>query len=59
MGGNWKLNPTTIDGAKKLATELVGLNTDVKDVDVVIFPPFPLLPLIQPALKGTNIKVRP
>jgi triosephosphate isomerase len=57
MGGNWKLNPTSIESAKKLAGDLVSMNQNSKDVDVVIFPPFTLLPLINPMVQGSKIKV--
>lgn len=57
MGGNWKLNPTTISASTSLVTDLSKLIADINSVDTVIFPPFPLLPIIQPKLKGTNIKL--
>ena len=57
MGGNWKLNPTTITDATNLASELVRLSSDARDVDVVVFPPFPLLPFVREKLKDSSIKV--
>lgn len=58
IGGNWKLNPTSIEAATKLAADLVALTKDsAKDVDVVIFPPYPLLPLVHPHLKNSNVKL--
>lgn len=55
MGGNWKLNPTTIEAAVKLTKELVSATSDITTVDTAIFPPFPLLPLVQPHLHGSRI----
>lgn len=57
MGGNWKLNPTTITDATNLASELVRLSSDARDVDVVVFPPFPLLPFVREKLKDSSIKL--
>jgi triosephosphate isomerase len=58
MGGNWKLNPTTLEAANNLAKSVAALTKDVKNVDTVIFPPFPLLQTVVANVQGSNIKVR-
>lgn len=40
---NWKMNPATLDGAKKLFIDIRKEARNVTDVDVVIAPPFPYL----------------
>eukprot|EP01033_Poteriospumella_lacustris_P012143 gene12143-8686_t len=57
MGGNWKLNPTTVDAAIKLTKDLVSATSDISTVDTAIFPPFPLLPLVQQHLQGSRIQL--
>jgi triosephosphate isomerase len=57
MGGNWKLNPTTVSDSVALAAGLAKLCSDVKDVDILIFPPTTVLFPVKEALKGTNIMV--
>ncbi len=58
MGGNWKLNPTTVEAANNLATGVANLVKDIDTVDAVVFPPFPLLGLVKSKIAGTNVKVR-
>lgn len=58
MGGNWKLNPTTVAAATSLVTELSGLVKDITTVDTVIFPPFPLINIVKSKLEGSRIRVR-
>lgn len=57
MGGNWKLNPTTLDAAVKLTKDLVSATSDITSVDTVIFPPFPLLSLVQQHLQGSRVQL--
>lgn len=57
MGGNWKLNPTSVKGAESLAADLASSLRPFPTVDSVIFPPFPLLPAVQAKLKDSGIKV--
>ncbi|KAL1519482.1 hypothetical protein AB1Y20_023000 [Prymnesium parvum] len=63
IAGNWKLNPSTLAGAKALlqllaanqrAVETSG-RTDLPDV--AIFPPFPFLAIALEMVQGTGIKV--
>jgi len=57
MGGNWKLNPTTLETATKLAKDLVSLTESIATVDTVIFPPFPLLSSVHDHIKSSGIKL--
>jgi len=57
MGGNWKLNPTTISAATSLASNLASLVKDIDSVDTIIFPPFPLLGPVHAKISGSNVKL--
>lgn len=57
MGGNWKLNPTTLDAAVTLSRELRSLTKDISTVDAVIFPPFPLISNVHSELSGSSLHV--
>eukprot|EP00981_Chlorochromonas_danica_P008286 scaffold2089_cov189-Ochromonas_danica.AAC.5 len=57
IGGNWKLNPTTVKAAETLVKDLTHLVKDIHTVDTAIFPPFPLLPTVKAQLGGSNIKL--
>ena len=57
MGGNWKLNPTTLVAATTLASELATVTKDISTVDTIIFPPFPLLSAVYPMIEGSRVKV--
>jgi triosephosphate isomerase len=54
IAGNWKMN-TVVGEAKALVEELKGLVSDVKDVEVVVCPPFISLSAVQDVIKDTNI----
>ena len=56
MAGNWKMNKT-ISEAVSFASELKDTVSGVKNVDIVICPPFTALAKIADALSETNIKV--
>jgi triosephosphate isomerase len=54
VGGNWKMNktiPEAVNAVEDLKTRL----EDVEGVEIVIFPPFTTLKMIQGLLKATNI----
>lgn len=65
IAGNWKLNPGTLSEAsnllKLLASNFVHHRTkysSMEDIpEVVIFPPFPYLPLALAELEGSGIKI--
>ena len=57
MGGNWKLNPTSVAGAVNLATEVAKLTVGVTDVDIAIFPPHPFLVPVYSKIEATNVKL--
>ncbi|MEQ1499915.1 MAG: triose-phosphate isomerase [Parcubacteria group bacterium] len=45
--GNWKMNPLTVEEAKKIATQVKRSMRLVKKVDVVLCPPFVYIPLLS------------
>jgi len=54
VAGNWKMNKTASEAAS-LVGALRPLVADVKDVEIVVCPPFTALAAVAPALAGTNI----
>jgi len=56
IAGNWKMN-TTIDGAAKLAQEIVAAMGTVSDVDIAICPPYTNLSEVAKIIKGSTIKL--
>uniref|UniRef100_A0A7C6A9N7 Triosephosphate isomerase n=1 Tax=candidate division WOR-3 bacterium TaxID=2052148 RepID=A0A7C6A9N7_UNCW3 len=54
IAGNWKMYKTPRE-AKELAEELKLSLGDVKDVDIVICPPFTALPTVAEVIKDSNI----
>eukprot|EP01031_Cornospumella_fuschlensis_P033465 gene33465-40488_t len=58
IGGNWKLNPTTVAQAESLASalahQLKGLESSI---DTVVFPPFPLLPTVRQQLQNSGVRI--
>jgi triosephosphate isomerase len=54
IAGNWKMYKTPKQ-AKELAQELKTGLAAVKDVDIVICPPFTALPAVAEAIRGSNI----
>ena len=52
VAGNWKMNGSQAEAATLLAEISQGLAT-LKQVDVVVCPPFILIPLIAAQLKGS------
>ncbi len=56
IAGNWKMNKTAAEG-KALVEALKPLVAGVKDVDVVVCPPFTTLSAVIAAAAGSNVKV--
>ena len=54
VAGNWKMNGSQAEAAKLLAGISQGSAT-VKQVDVVVCPPFILIPLVAAQLKGRHV----
>ncbi|KAH7096570.1 triose phosphate isomerase [Auriculariales sp. MPI-PUGE-AT-0066] len=56
VGGNWKLNPTSLSAAKALATSLKQASLN-DNVEVVVAPPSLYVIPIQDTLVGSNVGV--
>lgn len=54
IAGNWKMYKTPKQ-AKELAEQLKSGLANVKDVEIVICPPFTALPIVFQVVKGSNI----
>ncbi|OQX56086.1 MAG: triose-phosphate isomerase [Candidatus Cloacimonas sp. 4484_209] len=54
VAGNWKMNKTN-DEATTLAKEIVRKTADVKNVDIVICPPFTALAPVYEITKNSNV----
>lgn len=54
MAGNWKMF-TTLDEAQELASEVRRLTSQVRDVDIVLIPPFPFLAPLAKKLEGSRV----
>eukprot|EP00607_Mallomonas_marina_P002408 CAMPEP_0182428984 /NCGR_PEP_ID=MMETSP1167-20130531/25288_1 /TAXON_ID=2988 /ORGANISM="Mallomonas Sp, Strain CCMP3275" /LENGTH=289 /DNA_ID=CAMNT_0024612259 /DNA_START=28 /DNA_END=897 /DNA_ORIENTATION=+ len=57
MGGNWKMNPLTLDKATSLASEVAKLTKDFGDVDVAIFPPSCFLTPVNAEIKSSSVNL--
>ena len=58
IAGNWKMNPTTLDEAKKLAADVVASAAkSTRDLDVLVCCPYPFLAPVAEVCKGTKVKV--
>ncbi|MFX1325569.1 MAG: triose-phosphate isomerase [Promethearchaeota archaeon] len=57
IGGNWKMNRGTPKEVNEMLKKLVPLIKNIKNVDVVIAPPYTVLLTAFDILKGTNIKL--
>jgi len=54
---NWKMNPLTIEVAQRLTkTVKIGLR-GIKDIEVILCPPFTSLSIVKKELKGSGIKL--
>lgn len=56
IAANWKMNKT-IEETKSFLNEFIPLIKDIKDIDIVIAPPFTSLLTAASMLKDTNIKL--
>jgi triosephosphate isomerase len=56
LAANWKMNKT-VSEAKEFLDGFVSRVKEAKDDDVVLAPPFTLLPLVADTLKGTHIQL--
>jgi len=58
VAGNWKMNKLPAEGSA-LAAEIDKMlsTVDVSDVDVVVCPPFTVIPAVAEALRGSKVKV--
>ena len=56
MAGNWKMHKN-VQEAKTLASDIVQKVEKVKDVEVVLCPPFTALATVAEAIKGTSISL--
>lgn len=56
IAGNWKMHKTGPEGVQ-LLQELKMLTADVKDVEIVVCPPFTALEKVAEAVLGTKIKL--
>lgn len=56
IAGNWKMNPSTIDAAITLITEIKN-GLSVQNCDIIVSPPYPFLPAVAEMLKETPIKL--
>ena len=56
IAGNWKMYKTIAE-AVAMVTELAAMVRDIKDVEVIVCPPFTALYAVAEAVKGTVIKV--
>ncbi|KAK3280631.1 hypothetical protein CYMTET_11542 [Cymbomonas tetramitiformis] len=62
VSGNWKLNPMTSGEAKEtlklLAANQRALEESGKDIpEVILFPPYPFIPLASELLEGTTVAI--
>jgi triosephosphate isomerase len=57
IGANWKMNRGTPSEAKEMLLELIPLVKEIKDVEIVIAPPYTSISTTLKLLKSTNIKV--
>jgi len=56
IAGNWKMNKTVAE-AIPLVTELKRLLGHVKEVDIVVCPPFTALDAVSKAILDSNIRL--
>jgi len=56
IAGNWKMNKTNSEAVRMLS-ELKELVKDVRDVDIMVAPPYTALAVCAEVLKGTNISL--
>jgi len=57
IGGNWKMNRGTPQEAFEMLKKLVPMVRKVKEIDIVIAPPFTVINNVVDLLQKTNLKV--
>jgi triosephosphate isomerase len=58
LAGNWKMNPTTLEEAKELASKVVkSAEGQARDQDVCVCCPYPFLAPVAEICKGTRVAV--
>ncbi|MCS7251506.1 MAG: triose-phosphate isomerase [Anaerolineae bacterium] len=55
IAGNWKMNKTATEGQVLAQAIRLGLQTSV--VEVVLCPPFPVIPIVHATLQGSSIRL--
>ncbi|MCS6962560.1 triose-phosphate isomerase [Thermoflexus sp.] len=55
IAGNWKMNKTATEGQALARAIREGLQTHI--VEVVLCPPFPVIPAVHAALQGSSIRL--
>jgi len=55
IGGNWKMNPTTLEEATALAAEVVASVAGGAPGESIIFPPFPFLGAVADITRGSGV----
>ncbi|HOE82722.1 MAG: triose-phosphate isomerase [Myxococcota bacterium] len=56
IAGNWKMNTDAVS-APNLAREVLQKTSRLRNVDIAVFPPFPLIPSVLKVLDGSAIGV--
>jgi len=56
VAGNWKMNKTVFE-ALELVRELKSELANIKEVDIVVCPPFTALGQVAEAIRGSNIRL--
>ncbi|MBI5181476.1 MAG: triose-phosphate isomerase [Nitrospirae bacterium] len=56
IAGNWKMNKT-VSETKAFFSEFIKLTKDVRDVEIIIAPPFTALSAAAEAVKDTKVKI--
>jgi len=54
---NWKMNPTTLEGAKLLFEAVKKEVKNIKKVEIVICPPFVYLPILKTEIKRPSFAI--
>lgn len=54
IAGNWKLHKSNSE-ARQLANQVKIRSTDIKNVDIILCPPFTALTVVHEVVKGTSI----
>lgn len=57
IAGNWKLNPQTLEEAKKIAAAYKKIAPELKHTETVICPPFPFIQALTPSKPVKNMSM--